>query len=157
MLTSNPAALRRTFGGGGGGGAEHGQAGTGLGGDGGGGHGGWGNPSIPASGSPAPPAGPSGLIYPSNPNSLTGEPGYQGRGGGGGGGGYTDSVSVGGGGGGGVCIIQSPVAAVISVSSIPSPHVNTYTSGGYKYHVILGNSGTTSANGTLLSGTVQFD
>ena len=156
MLTTNPAVIRRRFGGGGGGGAEHGQATQGTGGDGGGGHGGWGSPSIPANGTPAPPvAGPTGIIFNGNPDNMDGEPGYEGRGGGGGGG-YTDSTSYGGGGGGGVCIIQSPVDAAISVSSIPTPRVNTYTSGDKRYHVILGNNGTTSASGTLLDGTVSF-
>ena len=156
MLTSNPAALRRTFGGGGGGGAEHGQAPTGVGGDGGGGHGGWGSPSIPANGTPAPPAGPTGIIFNGNPNNMDGEPGYEGRGGGGGGGGYTDGTSYGGGGGGGVCIIQSPVDAKITAASIPTPRVNTYTSGGKRYHVILGNNGTLSGSGTVLSGSFSF-
>ena len=32
--------------------------------------------------------------------------------------------------------------AAITVGSIPSPRVNTYTSGGMRYHVILGNNGT---------------
>ena len=45
---------------------------------------------------------------------------------------------------------------VITVGSIPSPRVNTYTSGGMRYHVILGNNGTTSASGTVLSGTVNL-
>ena len=156
MLTSNPATLRRTFAGGGGGGAEHGQAPMGLGGPGGGGHGGWGSPSHPANSTPAPPAGPTGIIFNGNPNNMDGEPGYEGRGGGGGGGGYTDGTSWGGGGGAGVCIIQSPINAAITVGSIPSDRVNTYTSGGMRYHVILGNNGTTSASGTVLSGTVSF-
>ena len=125
---------------------------------GGGGKGGWGSPTVPAnSNTNYPPAGPSGQSFnPADPNCVNGEPGYEGRGGGGGGGGFVDSKSFGGAGGGGVCIIQSPVNAAITVGSIPSPRVNTYTSGGMRYHVILGNNGTTSASGTVLSGTVSF-
>ena len=157
MLTSRPAADRRTFAGGGGGGAEHGQAPTGTGGTGGGGHGGWGSPPTPASGNTVyPDAGSAGQVFSPPGHSVQGEPGYEGRGGGGGGGGYTPGSSDGGGGGAGVCIIQSPVNAAISVGSIPSPRVNTYTSGGKRYHIILGNNGTTSASGTVLSGTVTF-
>ena len=157
MLTSNPAALRRTFGGGGGGGAEHGLATSGVGGAGGGGHGGWGSPTdAPAAGAPAPPAGPTGNVYPSSPDALTGEPGYRGRGGGGGGGGYSPPESVGGGGGAGVIIIQAPTTATITVGSISSPFVNTYTSGGKKFHVIHADNGTISASGSVQSGTVTF-
>ena len=157
MLTSNPANIRRTFGGGGGGGAEHGQAPTGVGGNGGGGHGGWGSPPTPASGNTTyPPAGPAGQVFLSNPNIVTGEPGYEGRGGGGGGGGYTPGTSDGGGGGGGVLIIQSPVNAKITTNSIPTPRVNTYTSGGMRYHIILGNNGTGSGTGSVLDGTLSF-
>ena len=156
MLTSNPAVLRRRFGGGGGGGAEHGQATTGVGGAGGGGHGGWGSPSIPANGTPAPPAGPTGIIFNGNPNNMDGEPGYEGRGGGGGGGGYTDGTSYAGGGGGGVCIIQSPINAAITASSIPSPRVSSYDVGGMRYHVIVGNNGSPAGSGALLNGSVSF-
>ena len=157
MLTSRPATERRTFGGGGGGGAEHGLATSGVGGVGGGGHGGYGSPPTPAApySGTVPSAGPTGQVY-SNPASIHGEPGYRGRGGGGGGGGYTNPVSLGGGGGAGVFICRSPIDAKITAASIPTPNVNTYTSGGYRYHVILGNNGTTSATGTVLSGTVSF-
>ena len=157
MLISQPAALRRTFGGGGGGGSEHGAYNIGTGGGGGGGHGGWGSPPTPASGNTNyPPAGPAGQVIGPNTHSVFGEAGYRGRGGGGGGGGYTPGEGDGGPGGAGVLIIQSPTAASITVGSIPSPNVNTYTSGGKKYHVILGNQGTPSATGTVLSGTVTF-
>ena len=157
MLTTQPAAMRRTFGGGGGGGAEHGLASSGVGGAGGGGHGGWGSPPVPASSDTNyPPAGPSGYSYGPNTHSLNGEPGYEGRGGGGGGCGYTPNESFGGGGGGGVCIIQSPTSAAIILNSIPSGRVTTYTSGGMRYHVVLGNNGTTDGPGTALNGSVSF-
>ena len=157
MATSQPAALRRTFGGGGGGGSEHGAYNLGVGGAGGGGHGGWGSPPTPGSGNTNyPPAGSPGQVFGPNGDSVFGEGGYRGRGGGGGGGGYTSGEGDGGPGGAGVLIIQSPTAASITVGSIPSPNVNTYTSGGKKYHVILGNQGTPAATGTVLSGTVTF-
>jgi len=156
MLTSKPATLRRTFGGGGGGGAEHGQAGTGYGGNGGGGHGGFGSTGHPAAGAEVPPAGPTGLVLGPAGYAAHGEPGYVGRGGGGGGGGITPAESAGGGGGGGVIIIQSPVDAAITVGSIPSSYVNTYTDAGMRYHVIHADSGTTSASGSLQTGTVTF-
>ena len=157
MLTTQPATNRRKFGGGGGGGAEHGLAAAGTGGAGGGGHGGWGSPTIPANGNTSyPPAGSTGHSYGPDPDSLNGEPGYQGRGGGGGGGGFTPSSSYGGAGGGGVCIIQSPTNAAIILSSIPSPNVTTYTSGGLSYHVILGNQGSIPATGTVLNGSISF-
>ena len=157
MLTTQPATLRRTFGGGGGGGSEHGNHNIAIGGNGGGGHGGWGSPPTPASGNTNyPPAGSAGQTFGPDSDVTNGEPGYEGRGGGGGGGGYTSSTSYGGAGGGGVCIIQSPTDAKISLSSIPTPSVNTYTSGGMRYHVILGNNGSIPANGTVLSGTISF-
>ena len=64
--------------------------------------------------------------------------------------------SDGGGGGAGVLIIQSPVNAKITTSSIPTPNVNTYTNGGMRYHIILGNNGTGSGTGTVLDGTLSF-
>ena len=87
---------------------------------------------------------------------MHGESGYEGRGGGGGGGGYTNNESYGGAGGGGVCIIQSPTLASITATSTLGPRTNTYTSGGMRYHVILGNNGSTPDSGAVLSGTVTF-
>ena len=157
MLITNPGVLRRTFAGGGGGGSEHGNWNLATGGDGGGGHGGWGSPGIPAQNNTNyPPAGSAGQTFGPNVRCTHGEPGYEGRGGGGGGGGYQGPDSHGGGGGAGICIIQSPVNAAITVGSIPSPRVTTYTSGDYYYHVILGNNGTAPATGTVLTGTVEF-
>ena len=159
MLTSSPASLRRSFGGGGGGGSEHGRFESATGGNGGGGHGGYGSPPTPASpdsGVNVPPAGPTGQVYGPNTHSIFGEPGYRGRGGGGGGGGYTPGQSDGGGGGSGVLIIQAPTAATITTSGVPASNLNTYTSGSKKYHIILSDNGTPSSSGPALSGTVTF-
>ena len=155
MLITNPAVLRRTFGGGGGGGSEHGRVDRGLGGDGGGGHGGWGSPAVPGSGNTNyPPAGPTGQTFGPDANNVNGEPGYAGRGGGGGGGGYTDSSSNGGDGGGGVCIIQTPKVVTATIGGMPSPNYSTVTDGDEKYVIIIGHTG---VGGSVLTGTVTFN
>ena len=158
MLTSNPAALRRTFGGGGGGGSEHGNVNQAVGG-GGGGHGGWGSPNEKDAGpGGAPPAGPAGIVNPPSSTRVRyGEPGYHGRGGGGGGGGYTTGTSEAGTGGSGVIIMQVPINHVVTTTADGSeaPYVNTYTDPGdstKKYIVITAVGGTTSDN----SATITF-
>ena len=156
MATSQPAVLRRTFGGGGGGGAEHGNFTNASGGDGGGGHGGYGSPSHPYSTSDGvPPAGPPGFTpSPVTPGILIGEPGYDGRGGGGGGGGYTGPVNWSGAGGAGSILIQMPSSHEVSVTTpgtFPDSYHKIHTSGDKKYVVLvaLGNS-------QDLPGTITF-